>query len=61
MDAVMRVIFFPLKMLGRLVNFLVRLTLALLIVTTLTLAGYVAVRSSQPMGLTLLARLPIAQ
>lgn len=47
----MRVIFFPLKMLGRLVNFLVRLTLALLIVTTLTLAGYVAVRSSQPIDL----------
>jgi len=46
-----RVIFFPLKMLGRLVNFLVRLTLALLIVATLTLAGYVAVRSSQPMDM----------
>ena len=46
-----RVIFFPLKMLGRLVNFLVRLVLTLLIVATLTLAGYVAVRSSQPVGL----------
>ena len=46
-----RVIFFPLKMLGRLVNFMVRLVLALLIVATLVLAGYVAVQSSQPMDM----------
>lgn len=50
-DAAMRLILFPLKMLSRLVNFLVRLVLALLVVATLTLAGSVAVRSSQPMGL----------
>jgi|GEM_PF-1051139 len=48
MDAVMRLIFFPLKLLGRLVYFMVRLALALLIVATITLAGYVAVQSSQP-------------
>lgn len=51
MDAAMRLIIFPLKMLGRVVSFLVRLTLVLLIVATLILAGYVAVHSSQPMRL----------
>ena len=51
MDLLMRLILFSLKMLGRLVNFLVRLVLTLLIVAAITLAGYVAVRSSQPMGL----------
>ena len=45
----MRVIFFPLKMLGWLVNILLRFALALLLVASLILAGYMVVQGLQPM------------